>query len=166
MGVNAEQNILVVYEKDGRGKYMVPFKTFVCSTGSAGRETPAGQFYTSDRMKWCYMIDGTYGKYVTRFNGPYLIHSVPYLKEDSGTLDLEEYNKLGNPASHGCVRLSAGDAEWIYSNLEPGTAVSIYYSSEPEQVKKPVPVKIDRTSPNRGWDPTDPEANNPWHNKE
>ena len=34
-------------------------------------------------------------------------------------------NSLGSPMSHGCVRLTAIDAKWIYDNVSSGTTVRI-----------------------------------------
>ena len=36
-----------------------------------------------------------------------------------------EYNKLGQPASHGCIRLCVRDAKWIYDHCPIGTTVII-----------------------------------------
>ena len=33
-----------------------------------------------------------------------------------------------------------------------------------EGVTKPKAIKIDVTSENKGWDPTDPDPENPWNN--
>ena len=41
--------------------------------------------------------------------------------------------------------------------------VKIYDGELPAGVKKPVAPKIDTNSPNKGWDPTDPDTNNPWN---
>lgn len=38
----------------------------------------------------------------------------------------EEYEKLGIPASHGCVRLKDEDAKWFYENIPEGTMVVIH----------------------------------------
>ena len=74
-----------------------------------------------------------------------------------------EYNKLGNGASAGCVRLAAIDAKWIYDNISSGTVVKIYDSDElPPGVVKPTAIKIDENDVRRGWDPTDPDPSNPW----
>ena len=40
-------------------------------------------------------------------------------------LGIISYNKLGTACSHGCVRLKAGDAKWIYDNVSSGTTVRI-----------------------------------------
>ena len=63
----------------------------------------------------------------------------------------------------GCIRLAVGDVKWIFDNCPVGTTVKIYDGNIPNGVVKPTPIRIDGTSPNRGWDPTDPDKNNPWH---
>ena len=70
------------------------------------------------------------------------------------------YNKLGTAASAGCVRLTVEDSKWIYDNCELGTPVEVVdevgpYGPEPE------PLNWNYS----GWDPTDPDPNNPY-NKE
>lgn len=45
-------------------------------------------------------------------------------------LELEEFNKLGEQASQGCVRLAVSDAKWVYDNCPTGTNVSIYDDAE------------------------------------
>ena len=44
---------------------------------------------------------------------------------NSGEYMEEEGNKLGQPASHGCVRLTVADAEWFYNQIPEGTPVTI-----------------------------------------
>ena len=39
--------------------------------------------------------------------------------------DREEGAKLGQPASHGCVRLTVADAQWFYDQVPDGTLVTI-----------------------------------------
>ena len=62
----------------------------------------------------------------------------------------------------GCVRLAVRDAKWIYNNCSSGATVNIYNGNLPPGVYKPAAIKIDGNNPNRGWDPTDPDQNNPW----
>ena len=138
---------------------------FVASTGAPGSETPLGVFTTSDRYETLLLVGNVWGHYTMRINGPIFFHSVPYFSKGAPWDNLEylEYNKLGNGASAGCVRLAANDAKWIYDNIPYGTTVKIYDApSLPTGVVKPSPIKIDENSPNRGWDPTDPDPNNPW----
>ena len=70
------------------------------------------------------------------------------------------YN-LGTKRSLGCIRLTVIDAKWLYDNCPRGTKVEIYDGSL-NGINKPVVPKIDINSPNRGWDPTDPDSANPW----
>ncbi len=159
--VNRQQNIVTVYVKNAYGEYTIPYKAMVCSVGFDD-DTPTGTFQIYQRYKWLPLYGGVYGQYSVRFNGPILFHSVPYYTQDKGDLKYNEYNKLGNPASQGCVRLSVADAKWIYDNCANGTVVVVYDSAAPEPLTPPAPIKIDVNSPNRGWDPTDPDSKNPW----
>lgn len=153
--VNITQNIVSIYDQNG-----VIQKTFYCSTGGV---TPTGTYYTSDKYPWRMLFGNVYGQYATRIHSNILFHSVPYSHTDKSSLKYEEYNKLGQKASSGCIRLAVKDAKWIYDNCDSGTKVYLYKSSEPlESLPKP-PFKIDVNDlEKRGWDPTDPDLNNPW----
>ena len=160
--VNRAQNIVTVYAADENGEYTVPFKAMTCSVGRDGK-TPLGTWKTSDKFRWGWLSGGVCGQYSTRINGPYLFHSVPYFTKNNGDLEYEEYNKLGQPASLGCVRLCVADAKWIFDNCPAGTTVTIYDSADPEPIAAPEPIRIDVNDSRRGWDPTDPDPNNPWN---
>lgn len=160
--VNRALNSITIVQQEADGT-VTPVKAMVCSCGREGHETPEGVFQTSDYYEWRMMVDDTYGKYAVRFNGKILFHSVPYTEPSSDTLEWEEYNKLGENASLGCVRLSVKDAKWIYDNCKPGTTVVVYSDSEVAGLlEKPTPIKIEADSPFRGWDPTELDINNPW----
>lgn len=161
--VNRKQNIVTVYKRDAQGNYTIPYKAMICSVGNEQGETPLGTFNTTDRYTWRLLVGGVYGQYATRITGHILFHSVPYNAEDKGSLNPAEYNKLGVPASHGCIRLTVADAKWIYDNCPPGTPVKIYDSDKKEPLARPTAPKIDLNSPNKGWDPTDPDPKNPWN---
>lgn len=161
ININRKQNVVIIYKNDGCGRFTEPVKAMVCSVGACG-ETPTGTFKTSDKYKWRFLFGDVYGQYATRITGHILFHSVPYFEKSKDTLEYEEYNKLGTAASAGCVRLCVADAKWIYDNCPSGTIVVIYDSDEPEPLDKPVPVNIDISDNRRGWDPTDPDPNNPW----
>ena len=45
--------------------------------------------------------------------------------DKDGQVIQEEAEKLGQPSSHGCVRLSIEDAKWIYDNVPEKTKVVI-----------------------------------------
>lgn len=99
-------------------------EAFACSSGKQGSETPTGKFTVSDRGKSFFnknIQEGAY--YWVRFYNSYLFHSVPF--DSSRTIEQDEADKLGSPASHGCLRLSVENAKWIYDNIPNGTEVSI-----------------------------------------
>ena len=63
---------------------------------------------------------------------------------------------------HAASAPHTSDAKWIYDNCPLGTTVSIYNASS-LPVPKPSAPWLDISSPNRGWDPTDPDPANPWN---
>lgn len=164
VAINRQQNVVTVYEKDSDGKFTKPVKAMLCSCGkTGGDDTPAGTFKTTDKVRWLWLVNNTYGQYTIRINSHIWFHSVPYEAQDPSKLEYEEYNKLGQNASLGCVRLNVRDAKWLYDNLDWNTIVVVYDSEDPGPLGKPEGKKIDVNSANRGWDPTDPDASNPWN---
>lgn len=162
--VNKTQNIVIIYKQDDSGEYTVPVKAMVCSVGKEGN-TPSGTFKTSDKYTWRLLEGNVYGQYATRITGHFLFHSVPYFEKSKDTLEYDEYNKLGVPASAGCIRLFVEDSKWIYDNCPTKTTVIMYESDKKEPLEKPSPIKIDTSDTGkRNWDPTDPDKNNPWNN--
>lgn len=163
--VNRAANRVNIYSKDAGGSYNEPVISFICSTGLDGA-TPLGDYtVTSNKWEWLALIHGVYGQYVTQFYGDYLFHSVPYLSVDNSDLNPEEFVKLGTFASAGCVRLCVRDAKWIYDNCGAGTSVIIYDDAANPSPISPRGLPDMNTyaqSPNKGWDPTDPDPGNPW----
>lgn len=160
--INRKQNCITIYTMDEQGEYTIPYKAMICSTGLYNA-TPRGTFQISTKYRWRELYGGVYGQYTTRIHGGVLFHSVPYYKKSESALCTDKYNKLGQQASMGCVRLTVEDAKWIAENCPAGTTVEIYDDDEPGPLGKPESLKIDTDSPNKGWDPTDPAENNPWH---
>lgn len=162
--VNYKANTITIYGKDENNKYTVPIKAMVCSTGKA---TPrSGVYKTSSKYRWHTLNGGVAGQYCTRIVGHILFHSVPYAeKYNPASLKYASYDKLGTAASSGCIRVTVADAIWLYNNCESGTMVEFYASSNPGPLGKPSARKIAKESSSvRGWDPTDPDPNNPWEN--
>lgn len=160
--INRKQNCITVYTLDDEGEYTIPYKAMICSTGLYNA-TPRGTYQISTKYLWRELYGGVYGQYATRIHGGVLFHSVPYYSRSKNALCTDKYNKLGQQASMGCVRLTVEDAKWIAENCPQGTMVEIYDDDDPGPLGKPEAVKIDTDSPNKGWDPTDPDENNPWH---
>ena len=159
--VNYGANVVTIYTKDSDGNYTVPYKAMVCSCGTY---TPKnGTYKTSNKYTWRLLINNVYGQYATRIVGSILFHSVPYTSNKKDTLEYWEYDKLGQTASAGCVRLTVRDAKWIYDNCPRGTMVEFYSSSNPGPLGKPSAQKISSVEECRNWDPTDNVTENPWH---
>ena len=160
--VNRQQCCITVYAVDEEGEYSIPYKAMVCSTGLYNR-TPVGTFKISDKYVWRDLNGGVCGQYASRVYRGVLFHSVPYYSHSKNALCSSKYNKLGEQASAGCIRLTVADAKWIYDNCPSGTTVEIYDDEDPGPLGKPESIQIDLESPNKGWDPTDPDEANPWN---
>jgi len=102
-------------------------REMVASTGTPDQPTPTGQFRIQNRGEWFYSNKYRQGaRWWVSFKGwgKYLFHSVPM--DAQQRIIPEEAAKLGQPASHGCVRLSLEDARWFYETIPAGTPVHIY----------------------------------------
>ncbi|HEX3026083.1 MAG TPA: L,D-transpeptidase [Clostridia bacterium] len=108
-----------VYDADNR-----VIKKFVCSTGAPGTDTPTGTFHIQARGKSFFSQKYQEGGYYwMQFYGNYWFHSIPFDKER--IIIPTEAVKLGEKASHGCVRLAIDDEKWMYNNIPKGTKVVI-----------------------------------------
>ena len=152
--VNRAKCQVTVYAKDGGNGYIIPVKTFACSVGLPETPTPTGTFYTPIKYRWHTLMGPSYGQYCTRVVGGVLFHSVAGSNMSSYNLSAAEYNKLGQPASHGCIRLTVRDAKWIYDNCKLGTKVTISDTAA-TPFDKPSTPKIPAS---QNWDPTDPNV--------
>ncbi len=104
-------------------------REMVSSGGEEETPTPTGEYTTIEKIKYSWIPRFDVGAYYwIRFYGAYLFHSVPF--DEDGDIILEEYGKLGSPASHGCIRLRLKDAKWLYDNLPLGVKVLIYPEEE------------------------------------
>ena len=118
--VNLSQQKVYIYEDN------VLVKTFACSSGLDENYyyTPKGLYRIGERGD--SFLSPKYGQgayHWVRFNNNYLFHSVPF--DANRNIIEEEAAKLGQKASHGCIRLSLDDALWFYNNIPKGTPVLI-----------------------------------------
>ena len=152
-------------------------RVMICSSGRKKHETPTGSFKIYD--SYTYKVLGTadthcYGFYACRFRTHHLFHSVP-ISYDAGRsqenghrmCDMHKYEKLGTVASDGCVRLTVADAKWIYDLYDGGKtkiAVRIVKDAGPTPEKPPKVIWEEPYTDKNGygWDPTDPDPNNPY----
>lgn len=108
-----------VYIKDGD----TTIYTMICSSGMDD-STPHGTFTVQSRGENFFNPNEQMGaNWWVSFYGDYLFHTVP--TDSDGNYIVSEAEKLGRPASHGCLRLSVSDAKWIYDNIPDGTTVVI-----------------------------------------
>lgn len=153
--INKEMNTTTVYVKDGGNGYIIPLKTFLCSTGD---DTPLGTFKTPEKYRWRLMNSGVYTQYATRLGAglPFLLHSDIYDAANVDTLKPETYNFMGVVRSAGCIRFVSGDVKWIYDHCPLGTTIQVYNSPVPGPYDRPA---IEQIIPaDQHWDPTDPVA--------
>ena len=119
--VNIAEQKTYVYE--GSKNDWTLAKTFTCSTGIEGKETPVGVFTVQNRAPWFFSPKyGQGGKYYVQFMGNYLFHSIPFYSDKTTISD----PTLGVPASHGCIRLAVEDSKWLYDNVQNGSKIIIY----------------------------------------
>lgn len=114
----SHQRVTVFYKDD-------MLREMICSGGAPESPTPPGEFVTSQKIEYAFVERFDVGAYYwIRFFEDYLIHSVPF--DENGEMIIEEFEKLGSPASHGCIRLKLEEAKWLYETLPLGVEVSIY----------------------------------------
>lgn len=150
--INKQMNCTTVYIKDGDNGFIIPYKTFLCSTGD---DTPLGDHKTPEKYRWRLMNTDEYCQYCTRLGEglPILLHSVIYEKANPYTLKPNTYNYLGATPSHGCIRFTTQDAKWIFDHCALGTTVNVYESPVPGPFDRPaIQQMIPET---QTWDPTD-----------
>ena len=153
--INKEMNTTTVYVQDGANGFIIPLKSFLCSTGD---DTPVGTFKTPEKYRWRLMNSGVYCQYATRLGSglSFLLHSIIYDRPDVNTLHPETYNFLGVVRSAGCIRYLSSDAKWIYDHCPIGTTIEVYNSPIPGPYERPAIEQIIPTT--QTWDPSDPVA--------
>ena len=114
---------------DGVQKY-----TWPVSTGKAGYATPSGN-YTAFRME-----EDHYSK---EWDEAPMPHSIFFTKQGHAIHGTDSVNRLGNPASHGCVRLSRANASRLYALVKSegvlNTTVTLTGSSQVALARNPRP---------------------------
>lgn len=126
--VDVRNQVVTVYTRDENGEYTVPVRQMLCSSGTTKNPSDVGDWVLNGRKaQWCTFPQwgNTYARYWTRINSSIAFHSVIYTAVNVKSMKVSSYNKLGNRASHGCIRLTVADAKWIYDNVGKGTVVTI-----------------------------------------
>lgn len=156
--VNLGAQIVTAYKYNQANDCYDYVKDMICSTGKVSGSTPVGVFAIYNRYNWLKLVGNVYGQYCVRFNGQILFHSMPYLSKNPSSLKWDEYNKIGMPATLGCVRLQVIDAKWIYDNCSNGTLVDVFNGIANDSLLKSLkPIQL---AAGITWDPSDPNINN------
>ena len=85
-----------------------------CVTGAPGSPTITGSYRTTGFKRPVLSTDSR-ARYCTQIWGGYFFHTI-----------LASESELGHSLSHGCLRMAYPSAQWIYNNINAGTAVVIY----------------------------------------
>lgn len=177
--VNRAAGVVTVYAYDSQKKsYCIPVKAFTVSVGSdisstktskgltrKSRFTPLGTYSvcsngTATRYSVKTMVEPdksrVYARWTTHVVGNIYFHAIAVSRNSHTALNYKTYNKLGSPASAGCIRMTVADAKWIYDNVKTGTRVKIVKGSKsaPGPLGKPATIRI--KSSKVKYDPTDP----------
>lgn len=110
------------------GAYDTPIKSMICSVGNPISYTAAGTYKIGWQLKKKQMTGEDYvcwAPYVSQIYDAVYFHGVASSTADLNNISAVDFNSLGSPMSHGCVRLAAIDAKWIYYNVSSGTTVRI-----------------------------------------
>jgi len=96
-------------------------RSMPCASGKPATPTVKGTFKVQYRYNQ-WVFDGYKVRYVTGFYEGYAFHSRSY--NNSFTMLLDP--TIGEPASHGCLRMLDEDCKYIYDNIPYGTTVVVY----------------------------------------
>ena len=131
--VDVANQVTSVYGRDEKGEYTVVVRQMLCSTGMKATPSDVGDWVLNGRhATWCIFPKwgNSYARYWTQINSSIAFHSPIYTAVSNSAMKISSYKKLGQRASHGCIRLSVWDAKWIYDNVGKGTVVSIVEGME------------------------------------
>lgn len=123
--VSLDRQVVEIYERNMLGAYDL-VQTFTCSTGLHD-STPHGIFLDGHPLnRWHYFKKFyCWAQYSFEIEGDILFHSVIYSSDNEHSLRSGSLYALGNPASHGCVRLQVADAKWLFEHCKRGENVII-----------------------------------------
>ena len=125
--VSIDSQTVSVYALNDKGQYDLQ-KTFTCSTGLHD-STPRGVFLDGHPVnRWHYFEKfNCWAQYSFEVTGDIMFHSVIYSSNNENSLRSGSLYALGNPASHGCIRLTVEDAKWLYEHCKRGTVAIVIY---------------------------------------
>lgn len=98
-------------------------KTLICSSGKNRSLTPRGTYKTLYQVPYFGEARGYRCKNGIVIYRDYMYHSI--LFDKTGKYPKESVYQLGQRRSHGCIRLSEPDSEWLYKTIPMDTTVWI-----------------------------------------
>ena len=117
-GIAKAEVFITIVKSEQRMYVETPTDNFVwdVSTARKGYRTPIGEFkpYLMKKMHYSKKYDNAPMPNSIFFHGGYAIHATNDVKN------------LGRPASHGCVRLSPRDAQWLYQIVKENGQENTY----------------------------------------
>ena len=123
--VNKKAQVVTAYIRDAKGRYTLPLRHMICSTGMDYDRTRNGMYtINSHAGEWYTYSSGVVIRWPSVYRSGYYFHSPWYSRDHSTTLAYT-VRRLGSRASAGCVRLKSNDSEWVYKHCPNGTAVWI-----------------------------------------
>ena len=125
--VSIARQTVEIYRLNAAGTYDLA-NSFKCSTG-LHNSTPRGIFLNGFPVnRWHYFQKfNCWAQYSFEITGDIMFHSVIYSSKSEKSLRRTSVSALGNPASHGCVRLQVEDAKWLFEHCKRGTVAIIIY---------------------------------------
>ncbi len=170
--INAQ--LVRVYRRDSNGNPTRLVRTMIMSSGAGSNATPLGRFmimensvtgtaktrwkkFTQDWAQYAtrlFYIKSESSTGMTGYYTGFLFHTELYRAADPTRLIVDEFNTLGYPRSHGCLRLQVKDAKWIYDNAKAGSIVEIV-NGTPDPATWAA-LKPDLLPAGTLYDPTDP----------
>lgn len=112
--VDLDRQVVNVFEKNNGAWSLI--RTMDCATGRNITPTIRGNFLISGRGLRFGQGEGA--KNWVQFYGNYLFHSI-LLDDYDNVVD----DRLGMRLSHGCIRLSMDNSNWVYNYIPKGTSV-------------------------------------------
>lgn len=117
--VGAKAEVVITIQKSTQTMYVeTPTDTYEwpISTGRKGYNTPSGEYrpYLLKRLHYSKKYDNAPMPWSIFFHEGYAIHATG------------EIERLGTPASHGCVRLELRNARWLYRLIDENGKENTY----------------------------------------
>lgn len=117
--VGAKAEVFITIDKSDQKMYVETLTDtyeWPISTGRKGFNTPSGQYkpYLLKRLHYSKKYDNAPMPWSIFFHEGYAIHATG------------EVERLGSPASHGCVRLELKNARWLYRLIDESGKENTY----------------------------------------